>query len=109
MIFDDAGMCRCQDVINQAAISVTTASVWLHQQHLPLHGEPSGQRRLIGTVQKSGVKVDTGVGDCFVDPSGMNAGALTSGSSANKIVQNGTQITTIGAFGTTNLASGIMG
>ena len=38
-----------------------------------------------------------------IDPSGIQGG------SANKLIYNGTQITSAGTFGTTNLASGIMG
>jgi hypothetical protein len=108
VVFDDAGMCRCQDVITQGQFSVTSASVWLTNSTFRcvvnpiVNGVSSGQSGI-------GVKVDSGVGYCAVDPSGMNAGALLSGSSANKIVYNGTQVTSAGAFGTTNLASGIFG
>lgn len=54
-----------------------------------------------------GVALDSSCGYNEVRCSGLNPSGITGGS-ANKLIFNGTQITSAGVFGTTNLAQGIM-
>jgi hypothetical protein len=104
--FNGAGVCRSEDSINNPNI-VATEGVYLTGSAFRNIVKPLINAPTAGNVA-IGVKVDNGCGYNLVECSGINPGALPGSASNLKLVYNGSNITTAGAFGTTNLASGVM-
>ncbi len=101
-----AGVCRTEDSVNNPN-NAATAAVWLTGSAFRNVVRPLVNAPTAGNVA-IGAKVDSGCGYNLVEASAMNPGAFPGSASGLKLVYNGTQITSAGAFGTTNLASGIM-
>ena len=101
-----AGVCRIEDSVNNPNNTANQA-VYLTGSAFRNVIKPLVNAPTAGNVAM-GVKVDSGCGYNLVESTGMNPGAFPGSASGLKLVYNGTDITSAGAFGTTNLASGVM-
>jgi hypothetical protein len=100
------GVCRSEDNINNPNVTAT-AAIYLTGSAFRNVLKPVVNAPVAGNIS-IGVKIDTGCGYNSVEASGMNPGAFPGSAPGLKIVFNGTQVTSAGTFGSTNLASGIM-